>query len=385
MLRKRAFAHAPNRTGPEDTLSTYLRQEDASNKRHLCDDSQTLYISVIVPVRNEAQHIQATLTQLVTQDYDSKRFEIIVVDGESTDETPALAREFVDRYENVRLLPNPRRLSSAARNIGIRQAHGDVVVIVDGHCEIPTDQMLWNAAKAFQTSGADCLGRPQPLDVSRATTLQRAIAAARSSWLGHHPDSYIYSSEPRFVPAKSVAVAYRRSVFDQVGYFDESFDACEDYEFNHRVDRAGLRCFFTPDVAVRYRPRGSLRGLFRQLVRYGRGRVRLARKHPETLGLGSLVPTAFVAGVATGWTIALISWILAAVYFGILTLYAAIVLATSVLVGVRQRRLAFVWILPPVFLTIHCACGWGALAELLCPRDQFENSKSTPVVPAAGR
>ena len=60
-----------------------------------------------------------------------------------------------------------------------------------------------------------------------------------------------------------MAVAYRREVFEAVGTFDERFDACEDVEFNHRVDRAGLKCFFTPRVALRYHPRTSLAGLVR--------------------------------------------------------------------------------------------------------------------------
>ena len=130
--------------------------------------------------------------------------------------------------------------------------------------------------------------------------MQRAIAAARASRLGHHPASHIYSDREGFVPPHSVAVAYRRGVFDTVGLFDERFDACEDVEFNHRVARAGLKCWFTPRVQVHYYPRASLVGLFRQMVRYGRGRIRLLRKHPETFSLPGFVPAAFLAGVVLG-------------------------------------------------------------------------------------
>src|SRR5262249_36769813 len=152
-------------------------------------------------------------------------------------------------------------------------------------------------AEAFLVSRADCLGRPQPLDVTGANCMQRAIAAARSSRLGHHPASHIYSNREGFVPPQSVAIAYCRDVFDMVGLFDERFDACEDVEFNHRGARAGLACWFTPRVRVRYYPRASLPGLFRQMVRYGRGRVRLLRKHPDTFSLPGFVPAAFLAGV----------------------------------------------------------------------------------------
>ena len=258
------------------------------------------FISVVVPVRNEARFIGGTIDQLVGQDYPAERFEVLVVDGRSTDSTREIVAAMAAARTNVRLLDNPGRLSSAARNIGLGEARGEVIVVVDGHCELDGPGYLRDVADAFERSGADCLGRPQPLDVTGASPLQQAVAAARSSWLGHHPDSFIYSAAEQFVPAKSVAVAYRRHVFDRVGPFDESFDACEDVELNHRIDRAGLSCFFTPKIRIRYFPRSSLRGLFHQLARYGRGRVRLIRKHPETFSAGGFIPAAWLAGLMHG-------------------------------------------------------------------------------------
>jgi len=326
------------------------------------------FISVIVPVRNEAAFIRDTLDQLLHQDYARDSFEILVADGRSTDATAALVRDYAARWPNVRLLDNPRRWSSAGRNLTILAARGDLLVIVDGHCEIDRVNYLTELADAFRRSGADCVGRPQPLDVSGATLMQRAVAAGRSCWLGHHPDSYIYASEERFVPPQSVAVAYRRGVFSRVGLFDEAFDACEDVEFNHRVARAGLRCFFTPRIAARYVPRSSLGGLFRQMVRYGRGRVRLARKHPETGSVRSFAPAAFLLGLLAGPPLAWLSPWLAALYGGTLALYAAVVLLVSLTLAARARRPTLFPLLPLVFATIHLGAGAGIVTEWLAGR-----------------
>ncbi len=278
--------------------------------------------------------------------------------------TPELVAKFAETHQNVRLLSNPKRLSSAARNIAIRESRGEAVLLIDGHCELSDDRYLRRLADAFERSGADCLGRPQPQDIANPTVLQRAIAAARSSRLGHHPDSFIYSSQEQFVPAKSVAVAYRREVFERVGYFDEAFDACEDVEFNHRIDRAGLKCFFTPEVAVHYAPRDTLRGLFRQLLRYGRGRVRLVRKHPETFSVLPLAPGLFVAGVLLG-PLAALAWApLAMVYVAVLLLYAAILLTGSIAVARHAHDYRLVGWLPLVFATVHAGSGTGMLLEL---------------------
>jgi succinoglycan biosynthesis protein ExoA len=321
------------------------------------------FISVVVPVRNEGPFIARTLEQLVGQDYPADRFEILVVDGRSTDATREIAESVAMSHPNVRTLENPRRLSSAARNLGIGHARGSLITIVDGHCELEGSGYLRNLAAAFDRSGADCLGRPQPLDVTAASLLQEAIAAARSSWLGHHPDSFIYSAAEQFVPARSVAVAYRRSVFERVGPFDESFDACEDVELNHRIDRAGLRCYFTPKIQVRYFPRSSLRGLFHQMARYGRGRVRLLRKHPETFSPGGFIPAAWLAGLAVGPVASLIWAPLWWIYGGVLALYLASVVITSASLAMGRRNPRLVGWLPLVFLTVHAGSGWGVLSE----------------------
>lgn len=324
----------------------------------------TPFITVIVPVRNEGAFIRDTLEQLLEQDYDPSRFEVIVADGQSTDGTPAIVLALQAGHANLRLLDNPRRWSSAARNLAIREARGDILVIIDGHCELANPRYLQELADAFARSGADCVGRPQPLDARGATRVQRAIAAARSSWLGHHPDSFIYSSTEQFVRPQSVAVAYRRSVFETVGLFDESFDACEDVEFNHRIDQAGLHCFFTPRVGVHYHPRSSLARLFRQMVRYGRGRARLFHKHPETFTPGGFLPALFLLGVVAGAPLVCIGGWLAFVYLVALAGYGLAVAAVSLAICRRSRDFRLLPWLPAVFGAIHGGAGWGILQEL---------------------
>lgn len=343
------------------------------------------FLSIIVPVRNEQAFLADTLQQLLTQRYEGGRFEVLVADGRSTDDTRAIVAALQTRYANLHLLDNPRQWSSAGRNAAIRAARGDIILLIDGHCQLNSDHYLQELADAFADSGADCVGRPQPLDVSGATHLQRAIAAARASRLGHHPASHIYSDRAGFVPPQSVAIAYRRSVFDAVGLFDERFDACEDVEFNHRVARAGLTCWFTPRVQVHYYPRASLAGLFRQMVRYGRGRVRLLRKHPETFSLPGFVPAAFLAGVVLGPLLACVSTVLGMLYLGTLGVYAAAVLLCSLALCRRERDARLLPLLPLVFPTIHAGAGAGVWCELLAgPRRPPAEAVPVPetVVPA---
>jgi succinoglycan biosynthesis protein ExoA len=331
----------------------------------------TPFVTVIVPVRNEAACIERTLTRLTDQHYDPNRFEIIVADGRSTDDTVPIVRRLQGKHPNIRLLHNPKRLSSAARNLGVLHGRGEFFVIVDGHCDITDRDYLTKMVSAFERSGAHCLGRPQPLEIYSPSPVQQAIALARRSWLGHNPSSFIYSSQEQFVKASSVAVAYRREVFEKVGLFDERFDACEDVELNTRIDAARLKCLFTPDIAVHYHPRSSIRGVAFQMSRYGRGRFRLAAKHPHSLSVPAVAPMGLVFGMITCAALGL--WyppFLGLLAFGALV-YMTVVLATALSLSKKTALVKAKLTLPLVFMAVHAGFAWGSANEVIRRVKQF--------------
>lgn len=323
-------------------------------------------ITVVMPIYNEGRFISETLEQLLEQDYPKDKLEILVVDGLSNDDTAENVRKVAANHSNIKLLQNPRRKSSAGRNIGFKQGRGDYFVVIDGHCFIPTRNLLRNIADSFYLSGADCLGRPQQLNPPGLTSFQEAVALARSAKIGHSGASYIYSDFEGFISPTSNGAAYCRKVLDKVGYVDESFDAAEDVEFNYRVEKAGFRCFTSPGLHVKYYPRENIGALFKQLTRYGKGRCRFLRKHPEAFTLNQLIPLMFVIGlfVALASASVFMVWPGIGVFMilpGILYIvYLGIILATSVQACYRSgwKYLRF---LPLIFFTIHFALGWGFL------------------------
>jgi|LGOV01.1.fsa_nt_gb glycosyltransferase involved in cell wall biosynthesis len=315
------------------------------------------FITVVMPVRNESHFIKSTIEQVLHQDYPQDRYEIIVADGMSDDGTQEIVTQLAINNPQIRLFDNPKRLSSAGRNIGFKNGRGDYFLVVDGHCFIPSDQLFRNLVRCFEESGADCLGRPQPLDPPGLTDFQKAVALARASRIGRSGSSLIYSDYEGAASPVSNGAAYRKEVFESIGYVDESFDAAEDVEFNYRVEQAGLKAFTSPAVEVKYYPRGNLRGLFRQLTRYGYGRFRLLEKHSDSFSIESLVPPAFLFGLivllATGWVF------LKALY----GVYLALILGSS-LNGARKHGWRYLFFLPAIYVTIHSGLGWGFLKGL---------------------
>jgi succinoglycan biosynthesis protein ExoA len=325
------------------------------------------FITVVMPVRNEARFIAATVQSLLEQQYPKDAFEILVVDGMSDDATRAIVGEISACHPQVRLLENPRRWSSAGRNIGFQNGRGTYFIVIDGHCYIPGKDFFQNVVDCFVKSGADCLGRPQPLDPPGLTVFQKAVALSRASRLGHGGDSLIYGEFEGYCSPVSNGAAYTRKVFETVGYVDEAFDAAEDVEFNYRIDKAGLTAYSSHTLTVRYYPRERLSALFRQMKRYGVGRCRFVSKHRDALTFNQLVPALFTLGLmccslaglftlCTGKGLAL--WVLITLpYF----LYGALVLAESVRVALTQG-FVYGWYLPSILLTIHLGLGVGFLS-----------------------
>lgn len=328
----------------------------------------TPFITVVMPVRNEARFIGDTLGQLLGQDYSADKYEIIVADGMSDDGTREIVLDLAKVHPQVHLLDNQKRLSSAGRNVGFKSGRGDYFLVVDGHCYIPDNQLLRNIADCFEKSGADCLGRPQPLDPPGLTDFQKSVALARASRLGHGGDSLIFGDYEGFASPVSNGAAYSRKVFETVGYVDENFDAAEDVEFNYRVEQAGFKCYTSPKLTIRYYPRENLRGLFRQMTRYGKGRRKFTRKHPKALTVNQLIPAAFVAAL----TVLILTFVLYLLTTSVTALlivvgisfvcYLILVMAETIKIMFRDGLKKAVFI-PSIFFVIHFALGYGFLNE----------------------
>lgn len=320
------------------------------------------FISVILPVRNERAMLPRLIDELLRQNYPSDRFEILIVDGGSSDGTADLVRRrFSNKHVRIKVLDNPGIRTSAGRNIGIRAAAGEVIVFIDGHCAIPSQNLLEDTAAILAQTGAGCLCRPQPLWADSETHTGEVIALIRS---GHGQRDM---KSCGIVDPVQGGCTYRREVFSRVGVFDESFDGCEDVEFNTRVRKAGIRAYADPRLAVYYQPRRNTRVLFGQMIRQGRGQVRLLRKHAGSVAkiqLAALALPAIVLLTGIAW-LTLPASVAEFCTIPLASMAAAVVLA-SVRLGIRHG-LGSACKGPWIYGAVYFGLGIGILLEMLKP------------------
>ena len=92
-------------------------------------------VSVMMPVRNEQAHLVAAVESVLSQNYLGK-LEILLAVGPSVDETDRVAKELVAKHPNIKLIENPKGLTTAGLNLAIAQSNSDVIIRVDAHSEL---------------------------------------------------------------------------------------------------------------------------------------------------------------------------------------------------------------------------------------------------------
>jgi glycosyltransferase involved in cell wall biosynthesis len=251
-------------------------------------------VSVIAPMWNEAAHIEGFVEDVARQDYGGE-LELLVADGRSTDGSVERLRAAAERLGvAATILDNPARWVSHGLNSCIEAATGDLIIRVDCHSRYPEDYVRQCVAAAEQT-GADNVGG---VFVPTGTTvMERAVACAMNSpfggihWTRHGDGARV---EVDTVPYG----AFRPDAFERAGLFDESLVRNQDDEFNLRLRLAGGRIVLDPAIQIFYRPRGSLRRLFRQYYEYGLWKPAVMLKHGRVVSARSLAPVLFVGSLA---------------------------------------------------------------------------------------
>lgn len=316
-------------------------------------------ISVVIPCRNEGGAIEACLRGVLAFVPPPGGFEVLVVDGQSTDATPSIVSRLAALDPRVRLLDNPARMTSHALNIGIRAAQGEIIVRVDAHTEYAPDYLV-ECVAALERTGADNVGGPA---LTRARTYRhRVIAAAYHSRFAvggsrfHQPD---FEGWADTVPYG----CYRRDLLIQLGLFDEELVRNQDDELNFRLLRAGGRIWLTPRIRSWYTPRAEFSRLFRQYYQYGYWRVRVIQKHRLPASPRQLVPGAFVLSLLVLALVSLVAAPAAYLLGGLISCYLVFLLCGS-LVTAASAGWSILPLLPVAFATYHIAYGSGFLLGL---------------------
>jgi succinoglycan biosynthesis protein ExoA len=332
------------------------------------------FVSVVVPARDEEQSLGPCLDSIITQHWPRDRLQVVVVENGSRDRTRNVAEAWAARDPRVGVVVSQAANHAEAMNVGIQAARGEIVARVDAHSRVDRRYVAEVVAAFDRHPEAAAVGGA--FMAAGETLRERVAGFARSSRLGVG-SGYGTDRIQRDHPVRSVQCgAYRREVLLAVGGFDPAMTYGEDEELNWRLRQRGFQVMLCPALLQLYRPRASLGGLWRQYWNYGRGRMRVLRKHPDFLAPRHLAPSALV--VVLGGLAAAGAVVPAA--HGALALVAgawgaALVGAACAARGARWRERL---LLPCAVAGMHLAYGAGLLRESVRGRGSIRDAPGPP-------
>lgn len=318
------------------------------------------FVSIIIPVRNVGKIIGQCLESLRNLDYPKERYEVIIADSESNDETGTI----VQKYKAV-LVSTPKRSVCAGRNAGFKVARGEIIAFSDADC-VMDKNWIKNSLKYFQDPKVGAVGGPNitpandtPFAKAVGFVFDQAIFSAGSI----HGRILNKVKEVKSIPGCNVI--YRREALEKVFPIDETIFEAEDYITNHKIRQLGYKLLYTPDTFLWHYRRPTPKNFFKQIYRYAIGRLIIGKKDIKMINCIHIV-VGF--GIPILLSLALILILLNPYWFlYFITFFCLLAVVYFFLALLKTKSLKAALFVPPTILILFSAWSLGFLRELLFP------------------
>ena len=322
------------------------------------------YVSIIIPCRNEEKYIGQCLDSLLANDYCKKYLEIIIVDGISSDHTREIIKKYIQDYNFIKVVDNPKFIKPIALNLGIREASFDIIMRVDAHA-VYTSNYISKLITGLYKYKADNIGGIRNTDHGD-TILSKAIGVIIS-----HPfaagNAYHRTGSDKVRKVDTVfGGCYRRDVFDRIGYFNEKLIRTQDREFNARLIEQGGKIILDPSAKCIYFPRTK----FKDYCKWnylGAFWIYYARRFTKTkmLSIRNFIPLLFVGWHLIGLILSILFPNLISFILILIVIYWSLAIYFSIEVAWKQKCFKLAPIMVILFGVTHYGYGIGGIIGLL--------------------
>ena len=222
--------------------------------------------SIIIPVLNEENFIEDCIESIFGNTDDIEEMEVIIIDGGSKDKTVEIIKNISSRYKNVILLHNPKKITPISLNLAINESSGEFIIRLDAHA-LYSKNYVNKCIQVLENSGDDIgnVGGFIETKPSKFSIFSKAVSLCLSNVFGVGMSKFRISkpAEKEFVDTVPFG-CFRRSLFDEIGFFNEEEPRNEDLEFNQRILNANKKIILDPDIHSTYFSRSTLNKLFLQ-------------------------------------------------------------------------------------------------------------------------
>ncbi|WP_254279920.1 glycosyltransferase [Haloarcula marina] len=258
------------------------------------DETARPFVSVVIVTYNSEQTVAETLSSLADQTYPADRYEVLVVDGGSTDRTEDIAAA-----HGVEFRVAADATIGECRNRGVDAARGEYVAFTDSDCAVPSTWLdshvdrIESYPDRVDIAGVGGPNRPFPDDPPFAKLVGSLQGTVFGS--GGSPQSHAIGKVRLVGSVAACNVLYDASVFEEHRYDDE-VNVGEDAEFHFRLSEAGYRFVFDPAIAVSHHLSADWGALCKKSRSYGYAMARIQRRHGKVIRWYSALPSLALGG-----------------------------------------------------------------------------------------
>ena len=245
------------------------------------------YVTVMMPVRNEQHHLPEAVESVLNQNYPGQ-LEIILAIGPSVDETASVARELEKKHAGIKIIQNPKGLTTTGLNLAIAESVGEIIIRVDAHSEL-ADNYITRGVQILSESGAVLVGGI--MNAKGKSPLQKAVAFGYGSRFGLGGGRYHVGGKAGEAESAYLGI-FEAKALKQVAGYNERIIRGEDWDLAQRLKAQGGKIWFSPELEVHYWPRSNIKALAWQFYSTGVWRGELTRKSPSKASLRYFVPPA---------------------------------------------------------------------------------------------
>ncbi|MBO7218006.1 MAG: glycosyltransferase family 2 protein [Clostridia bacterium] len=323
-----------------------------------------MIISIAVVALNEAKTLPRLLSDILNQDYPHSKTEILLIDSMSTDDTAKIMEDFCseqkDFYYGIKVLKNENKTLPYGCNIMLRNYSGDAIVRIDAHASVPSDFISKNVAALL--GGEMVSGGRRPNIIDEETPFKLALNIAESALFGSGFAAYRNSNKKQYVSSIFHGM-YRREVYDTVGFYNVNLSRSEDNDMSERINRAGFKMCYDPEIVSYQHTRSTLPLMLRQKFLNGYWIAKTLGVNPRCISPFHFVPFLFVmAIIVTSILAAFGIWQLSALLWSAYTLF---ILVNSVFEIIKNEFHIVNLLLPVLFFLLHISYGIGTVKGLI--------------------
>ena len=320
--------------------------------------NENIEVSVIIPLRNEENHIQQCIQSIISQSYPKNKLEIIFVDGLSEDSTKDVIINYIQKYPNtIRLLDNPHKTVPFAMNIGIKKSVGRYIMRLDAHSEYSNDYIT-KCISTIENIDADNVGG---IAITKGEGfIGEIFSKVLSSKFGVGNSDFRTNGSSGYVDTVPFGT-YKRETFAKYGFYDERLTRNQDFELNYRIRKNGGKIYLNSYIKLFYHCKNIISGILKQSYENGKWNIITSKLCPRSMSIRHFIPLFFLTSIIFLPIFALLHTSFALLFFLEIGLYFLLNLIFSIKLVSKLEQIPFLVVL---FFIFHISYGFGSLTGL---------------------